>query len=1598
MENDHLGANPDWAVAGSNFFNTCLDEYFGIDENDVLAVQVADYDLYITLNGENFLIMHFEDNLSSLSIQSFEAIQLGQPNLPGNPLYYGGIKYINSSGIVNNVGYLRAEIPCYRRSLDPSDCQSDPTAEYKLEVHLTKIINEIIYSDQGWTGDFESEDVSTYIDITSFPAVQEFLNDYNFQNRLQSAIDIREVVEDDYPYYMPTINHVYYKWGYDVYGSDQRGKMKIFFAEQGPGEGGDYFYYQLVNGSNESGTFDNIGLNPEEVQLMRAIDLDEETQTAVYTYLGEDGKSHQFTDVLWPYSQVQGVGTGFRYCWFHDPVFDPSNGGQPVVGLLNGTIDNLSVLPSSLGHATLQTGEDCNEADLPCIPQLVEPVSCTEKYPVYVTLLNGIDDPYNEIEVLTDSAFCANYYAYLIDDYAYYLQTVLSTMSIDDDHYISISTFSANEFGTGYDDMHTVISAFATHLQNTTVDEQKTWAVFTSELLAEMQLEQGCVSLPNPFPIFTDDVEIENQDPCANLSQAIFSAYSKDLYENYLEDVKEDFIRTYVNSAIEGVVENFDMLYFDKEYQYTLFYYDQAGNLLQTVPPEGVDRYSEAELEATDASGVSLNDKINEYRVANSALENTALLPDHRLITEYRYNSLDHLVWQSTPDGGIKRFAYDELDRVIATQNEKQIAQKKYSYTSYDGLGRSIEGGEFEANIGVTINESTGKLTYTGTNTNVPTSEVSYPDNVSNLKREVTKTIYTQMPSYSPILFNTISELNDITSSNSRNRITAIRYYDIFTNSTQERDYQHALYYNYDIHGNALEFAEHNRLLDKSYEDPFSGVKRVEFDYDLLSGNIKRMYYQKGSLDQMTHKYVYDADNRISSVKTSEDGILWEEDAKYIYMPHGPMARKVLGEKSVQGVDYTYTIHGWLKAVNSDALGYKFDMGVDGIGIGSTAQDAFGYTLDYFNGDYNSIESSLAFLNSQNGPLNSSELYNGNINKVATALLDIDEKSLPTQMSHYRYDQLHRINAMQAFNMEYGSYQGEGQKSSYSFDRNGNIKHLFRTAMNENLLEVAMDDLEYHYQNGNNRLSFVRDNEGNTGLGDLDSQPINNYQYDEIGQMISDESEGIVNVDWREDGKVKCIYKDNGSKIEFHYNGLGTRVAKTVSPENITTVYSLDPQGNVLAVYKTNKTLPEEGKFISLNEYHIYGTKRIGLKQKNVMLPNDDSEFILSNNLRNEVGYKRYELSSHLGNVNSVISDHKMHKGNGFNPDVLAFNDYYPYGMLLPNRNGNSDNYRYGFQGQELDNEVKGNANSINYKYRIHDPRIGRFFSIDPLFKEYPHNSPYAFSENRVIDGIELEGLEYVDKDEALVYAVMGDVKVRLENASSAYKQLYNRLNNDPNYWYDGEVGYNTTRFNFFAEKKEQTGRSMKGTYVVDKYGAPVQTKLGQPVAIDKIGEVTMGRKIPIAKSTGKSDKRFKNKGRNIGGPVRNGGVVSYGTSTRIGGALGGVIIVGKLGYDAWYGYSNMFDMIEMDNQFKIYKEKVLPNLVSAIEAGGYVPDENLNIEDLSSIANVIMYGGDDNTSESIKHIGYSIIRDFGSEEAKERLPDEYKCTESECE
>jgi len=68
--------------------------------------------------------------------------------------------------------------------------------------------------------------------------------------------------------------------------------------------------------------------------------------------------------------------------------------------------------------------------------------------------------------------------------------------------------------------------------------------------------------------------------------------------------------------------------------------------------------------------------------------------------------------------------------------------------------------------------------------------------------------------------------------------------------------------------------------------------------------------------------------------------------------------------------------------------------------------------------------------------------------------------------------------------------------------------------------------------------------------------------------------------------------------------------------------------------------------------------------------------------------------------------------------------------------------YRFGFNGKEKDDEVSGNGNHYDYGFRIYNPRLGRFLSVDPLTKSYPMLNPYQFAANMPIWATDLDGLE----------------------------------------------------------------------------------------------------------------------------------------------------------------------------------------------------------------------------------------------------------------
>ncbi|MEZ5034840.1 MAG: RHS repeat-associated core domain-containing protein [Chitinophagaceae bacterium] len=78
--------------------------------------------------------------------------------------------------------------------------------------------------------------------------------------------------------------------------------------------------------------------------------------------------------------------------------------------------------------------------------------------------------------------------------------------------------------------------------------------------------------------------------------------------------------------------------------------------------------------------------------------------------------------------------------------------------------------------------------------------------------------------------------------------------------------------------------------------------------------------------------------------------------------------------------------------------------------------------------------------------------------------------------------------------------------------------------------------------------------------------------------------------------------------------------------------------------------------------------------------------------------------------------------------------------MDMPGRQYSAGNgYRYGFNGKEKDTEEPV---QYDYGFRIYDPRLVRFKSVDPLAKSFPWNSPYSYAEGDVLRSIDLDGTE----------------------------------------------------------------------------------------------------------------------------------------------------------------------------------------------------------------------------------------------------------------
>ncbi|WP_416223659.1 DUF6443 domain-containing protein, partial [Tenacibaculum ascidiaceicola] len=371
----------------------------------------------------------------------------------------------------------------------------------------------------------------------------------------------------------------------------------------------------------------------------------------------------------------------------------------------------------------------------------------------------------------------------------------------------------------------------------------------------------------------------------------------------------------------------------------TYYVYDDFGNLTYVLPPK-------AEAQTDKPTTTELNE----------------------LCYQYKYDYRNRLVEKKIPGKGWEYIVYDKLDRPVLTQDAKLKAQNKWLFTKYDALARVIYTGMYTHGSVITREamqtyfdtQNTSrekyyeeKLTSTGTlgiyyssddypNTNLEVLTVNYYDSYV-FDRAGTNT------SVSGIYgVNSTGNLKSLATGSkvkvlgTNNWITTVTYYDkkarpIYVYSKNDE------LETTDIIENKLDFS--GKMLETKTTHKKSGKADIvtidSFEYD----HVGRMTKQEQTIGNNTETIVANEYDELGQLKT----------------------KKVGG--TLQEVDYTYNVRGWLKNINQD---------------GKNDNDLFNFTINYNK--------------PQNG---ATPLFNGNISETSWNTLNTDTS---TRGYKYSYD------------------------------------------------------------------------------------------------------------------------------------------------------------------------------------------------------------------------------------------------------------------------------------------------------------------------------------------------------------------------------------------------------------------------------------------------------------------------------------------------------------------------------------------------------------------------------------------------------------------
>lgn len=686
----------------------------------------------------------------------------------------------------------------------------------------------------------------------------------------------------------------------------------------------------------------------------------------------------------------------------------------------------------------------------------------------------------------------------------------------------------------------------------------------------------------------------------------------------------------------------------------------------------------------------------------------------NNLCYQYRYDGRNRLVEKKLPGKGWEFMVYDKQDRLVLSQDAvlgttaNNFTKKGWMFTKYDQFGRVVYIGFFantasRNSMQTAINNmnanSGNNETRSTTAFNLNGMDVYYTKNAfpTGSMTILGVNYYDTYPNGTPTIPTQILEQDvlsqDAQSSNiSTKSLPVASYVKNIEDDNWTKNYTW-----YDTKGRAIGSHSINHL---------GGYTKTESELD-FAGVTKQAITRHKRLDSDTEKvitetFTYDNQNRLKTHTHQIDNNPIEYLAQNEYNELSQLQNKKVGGTNaatpLQSIDYEYNIRGWMTKINDP---------------NNLGNDLFGYRIKY-----NQVEGQVT-PNTDFTDLIVKPKYNGNIAEVDWKT----STSSPDYLRRYGYvyDGLNRLKA--------GFYQREDNPTAKEYfektdyDLNGNITSLKRSSSKgTNASASLIDNLIYTY-NGN-QLNTVTDSSSDyNGYPDTSGIVIS---YDLNGNMKNHVDKGIENINYNSlnlpnyflfnyglptrggviRNNIQYLYKADGTKLRKIYNfappnPMGT--ATELSTEITDYIDGFQYKGNGVG----------KGKFTALLFY-----------------PTAEGYFNFENNKY------IYNYNDHLGNVRL-----SYFKNDNNSIEVLEENNYYPFGLKHEGYNvlAGNPSYKYKYQGQELQE-----TGFYSFKWRNYMPDVGRFFNIDPLAEKFPYNSTYAFAENRVIDGRELEGLEWV--------------------------------------------------------------------------------------------------------------------------------------------------------------------------------------------------------------------------------------------------------------